>query len=101
MRIKPERLSCKYGAPMGRPEHTPPQLLDTVNPPRLRLVRLQWVDSDYDEGGAYWGRTRDDFIWWAFYESGDSYADLYTRAHNREDAKKAIRKRFPAVKFYR
>jgi hypothetical protein len=42
-------VSSKYGAPMGRGS--------TTNLPigKIKCFRVNSVDFDYDDGGAYWG----------------------------------------------
>lgn len=65
-------VSCALGAPMGRP-NTLPDNREAVGP--LQLVRLLWQDGDYDAGGAYWGNTRKNDVYWA---SGDFEGEDFT-----------------------
>lgn len=45
-----EKVDCSRGAPMGRMNNIP----KIKNVGKLYLEKLQWVDGDYDHGGAYW-----------------------------------------------
>lgn len=45
-------VSFRRGAPMGRSGFGEPDAK------RIRLVRMQVIDGDYDAGGAYWGFGR-------------------------------------------
>ena len=57
---KVPRVNSQYGAPMGRCDED-----DTGGEPtRAGLLALDWVDGDYDPGGAYWGHTRGERIYW-------------------------------------
>jgi len=92
--------SSKYGAQMGRPNRLP---ADRAMSYKLNLIRLRWVDGDYDQGGAYWGGPVNDspvtFIYWA-YEPGYDI-EVFVRAASREDAKKRVRYWLPNARFYR
>jgi hypothetical protein len=97
----PLRRACsQYGASMGR-QNTLPE--NPAAPVRLSLVRLRWVDGDYDAGGAYWGRVAGTWIFRALGDAddGETVAELYVRAESREAAKAAIRARVPGASFYR
>lgn len=70
------KVSCKYGAPMGR--GTGPEYLEGVV--AVRRVRLD--RGGYDKGGAYWGTGEP--LWYA---SGSDDGESYRRAPNRDAAK--------------
>src|SRR5688572_29913589 len=73
------KVSCKYGAPMGRSG----SLLGSG------VVRLQRVPLDsggYDRGGAYWGSGEP--LWVAFDDEG---GEKYLRAPSRKAAQVKLR----------
>lgn len=86
MKRKLEKLSCKHGSPMGRANHIPEDIETYLLTGKLHLVRLKWVDGDYDEGGAYWGNSGD-YIYWAYGETATEQIDIFVRATDRNDAK--------------
>lgn len=90
------------GAMMGRRDQLP-QVRSA--PGKLRLVRLRWCDGDYDEGGAYWGGGRGDFVYWAKgdLEGEEFTTEVFVRARSRDGAKKLIRESVGLVnvRFYR
>jgi len=113
-------VSSPRGGPMGRRNLLPD---DPSSPIALLLERLEWVDGDYDSGGAYWGakspvRTvtrpewqdrfcdshagegRPDWIWRAVGESiiGDD-AEVFVRATDADSAKVAILDLLPGATF--
>ena len=94
MNLKLPDVSCKYGAPMGRPNVLPQDRNAKV---KLRLVRLQWIDYDYDQGGAYWGNPGGNSIFWAT----DGATDLFVRAGSRAEAKAQVLHYLPNARFYR
>jgi hypothetical protein len=97
----PLRSACsQYGASMGRRDTLPE---NPAAPVRLSLVRLRWVDGDYDAGGAYWGRVPGTWIFRALGDAddGETVAELYVRASGREEAKEKVRARVPGATFYR
>lgn len=83
---------------MGR-RNTLPQEHTRASSPKLHLVRLKWVDGDYDEQGAYWGNPGGSFIYRA--ASREFGYDIFVRASSRTDAKAKVRQTVPAVRFYR
>lgn len=87
-------VSSRFGAPMGRRDtHA-----DDQDSPRLfLLVRLPWVDGDYDPGGAYWGSTRGTHIYRALSEHGE--AELFVRAVSLHEAEGYIREGYPNASF--
>lgn len=92
-----------YGAQMGRTNN----VVNKGYPIRFEVARLEWVDGDYDQGGAYWGRTFDDprthrgsdFI---FRFEGESDLDvewMFVRAKTLTEAKKAVVDTYPNATF--
>lgn len=53
----------------------------------------------YDNGGAYWGTG--DPMYHAFGDGIEYKNELFIRARNRSEAKKAVLDKFPKAKFYR
>ena len=63
------------------------------------MVRLKWVDRDYDEGGAYWGNNGTDFVYWAYNE--DEAVSFFFRAEDRKHARNFIVEYlFPKARFF-
>ncbi len=81
MKNKLSKVDCRYGASMGRRNSIP----NNYNPShKLHLNKLKW-HGDYDEGGAYWGRTHNTYIYRAFRYSQD--IEIFVRASSRTEAK--------------
>lgn len=93
--------ACSYrGADMGRPNVLP---ADLNAPCKLHFKQLKWVDGDYDEGGAYWGRTKGDHIFCAWGDVGEVAVRIFVRAFRREDAMYGVNgvlKILPNARFY-
>jgi hypothetical protein len=88
LRAPCNNASSKYGAAMGRPNQT------QGNPERLHLQQIQFVDGDYDSGGAYWGGGGNP-LWCAFSPSdtkNDIPIRVFVRAKNRQEAKAEVLK---------
>ena len=86
------------GSRPHRCNYLPFQYMGTnAEPIKLQMERLKWVDYDYDQGGAYWGRTDGDFIFCAWKDD----AQVFVRATRRNQAKQLVREHFPKAKFYR
>ena len=85
-------VSCKYGAPMGRRNVLSADPCAAI---KLRLVRLRWVDGDYDQGGAYWGNPGRSSIYWATADQ----TSVFVRAADRTAAKIAVLEVLPNAKF--
>lgn len=95
----------RRGASMGRPDWLPEDRRAAV---KLHLTRMRWVDGDYDEGGAYWGRSfrnndprrgyADEWMYCA--QSDDRQTRIFVRATEREDAKRQVRELLPNAVFY-
>lgn len=89
-------VSSSRGAPMGRSSN----INDTEYPVEFEVERLQWVDGDYDQGGAYWGRSGEtDYIYRACGESGDEVEEIFVRAPSLIEAKTEIEKTYPNATF--
>lgn len=99
-RITLPKAYSSRGAQMGRPNSLPENRNATG---KLRLVRLKWVDGDYDEGGAYWGGGSGDWIYCATGNlDGEEFTTwVFVRASDREEAKDAVRSKVPNASFYR
>lgn len=70
------KVSGRFGAPMGRqPIFDNPDATVTV-------FKVNMVDGDYDDGGAYWGGPPNDPLYCA---RGDGFLD-FTRAKNQIEA---------------
>lgn len=81
------KLSKAYsarGADMGRPNQMPDE--GDESQIILRVDRLEWVDGDYDEGGAYWGRGKFDHIYRAYNDD----VEIFVRDVLLSDAKKIV-----------
>ena len=113
-KLKLTKACSVRGADMGRPNFLP---LDTSMDIKLNLVRLKWVDQDYDQNGAYWGRTKNDFIYCAWtvpmveWKKIDGTNDpkeyralplvqIFARARNRQEAKVTVRELLPNARFF-
>jgi hypothetical protein len=86
---------------MGRADFLPD---DPNQPIRLSVVRLRFVDGDYDQGGAYWGNSGGTYIYRAVGDSPgsvDPVVELYVRARSRLEARALIAASIPGAKFYR
>lgn len=94
-----QKIECKYGAPMGRRNYIPTDI-NTVG--KLHLEKLQWIDGDYDYGGAYWGcGGRGQNIYWAYGDTNAEQVDVFVRAVGRNQAKEMVREIIANAKFYR
>jgi len=88
-------VGSRYGAPFGRPTKMP-----ETTAQRYYLVRVRFVDGDYDQGGAYWGGgpgTKPLYRWVTVDETGEGFV----RASTRSEAKSKVRKACPGAKFFR
>lgn len=84
------KVSCTYGAPMGR--YTHPGNCSHWDDPAVKLCAMHQGGSDgYDRGGAYWGSPS---TVWAVWEHGhgDLDAVMYVRAGSRDAAIAKARK---------
>lgn len=83
-------VGSKYGAPMGRSN----TIVHNAGDPNFEIERLTWVDGCYDQGGAYWGRTKERDHIYRFY-CDQTENELFIRAESFEDAKAQVLKTFP------
>jgi hypothetical protein len=92
MRRHFEKVSCAYGAPMGR--YTVGEIWQCPNS-SVSLFRVNLL-GDYDDGGAYWGggigtlplycaRCEDSHI------APNARYRAFTRAHSRKEAASNLR----------
>ena len=89
MKLQLEKLDCKYGAPMGRRNILPPVGAHVD----FHLTKIECVDGDYDEGGAYWGNSPScGWIWCAW---SLNRARVFVRAKDREEAKRKVAEVWP------
>jgi hypothetical protein len=111
MKRKLSNASSSRGAQMGRRNIIPDGMLSRFA--KLHLVRLKWVDGDYDQGGAYWGgsvRVPDPrvktvrgvymaltYIYWAYNDEG---IEIFVRAIDRPAAKSKVRELLPNARFF-
>ena len=84
--------SSRFGAQMGRCNELP---ADVNAPIKLQMVKLKWVDGDFDEFGAYWGNSGDN-IYCAFTDN----VKIFVRAKSRLGAKSMVRNLVPNARFY-
>jgi hypothetical protein len=84
-------VSNKYGAPMGR--------ASSPVTGKVHLMRVPFVDGDYDEGGAYWGcaASGGSDLWCAF---NDDSGPHYFRAASRKQAMAELRATDNELEFY-
>lgn len=85
------------GAPMGRRDN----VTEPDYPVKFRLERMQMVDGDYDNGGAYWGGYPSDPMWTAWGMGEEEEQELFLRAKTRDEAKALVRQIFPNCRFWR
>lgn len=95
------------GSMMGRPNALPDDPRGMI---KLRMVRLPFIDSCHDRGGAYWGAPANiylAFTGFAVYSPSIPGFELipefqvYVRANSRGEAKQKVRKELPNARFYR
>lgn len=102
MRELPDAGS-RHGAEMGRSNN----ILNQDFPAVFEVERLQWVDDDYDQGGAYWGRTFDDprtrsgsdFIFRFEAESDIGIESMFIRSKTVNEAKEQVLLTYPNASF--
>jgi hypothetical protein len=86
------------GAPMGRHNLYP---LDDRLPIKMRLVKVPFVDGDYDQGGAYWGGGNIP-LWIAWgYDTYGNLVRVFVRGVDRPAAKLAVIEEINKAKFYK
>jgi len=86
-------VSRHFGAPYGRLGN----VTDTDFAVLFQMVKLAWVDGDYDEGGAYWGRGKDrsEAIYWAKGDGEEEVQEVFIRAKSQADAQAQLLDQFP------
>jgi len=84
----------RRGAALGRPtvQDAPTDFADKLH---LRRVRLD--SGGYDLNGTYFGHGQP--LYWC--ASADGSVDFMLRAHSRDEAKAAVRERYPHAHFFR
>lgn len=88
------------GARLGRADTLPEDRELAV---KLHLERLKWVDGDYDQEGAYWGRSGSD-VWCAWFRLPSfekNQIEIFVRAKSRAVAKSLVWEYLPYATFYR
>lgn len=90
-------VSSRCGAPMGRSD----AVTDPDYPVKFRLERMQMIDNDYDNGGAYWGGYPSDPMWVAWGMAEYEEQEVFIRAKTREEARSAIVGVFINASFWR
>ena len=73
----------------------------------FEVERLEWVDGDYDQGGAYWGRTFEnhvtqkggDYIFRFEGESDLGIESMFVRARSMKSAKDEVVATYPKATF--
>lgn len=95
MSVKLKQVDCKHGAPMGRNSH----VSETTFAGKFRLTRIPINAQGYDSGGAYWGLG--DPLFFASADGSTEVQEMWTRATDREDAKRKVKLMFPNARFYR
>lgn len=90
------------GSQNGRPNIIPHGLNQNgAEPVKLHLERLKWVDGDYDQGGAYWGRSNTNvYIAWGKWTANMVFVQVFVRANSRKDAKILVRDHITLAKFF-
>ncbi len=87
-RLEQLDVSSKYGAPMGRVQHCCDEQASVY------VQKVEFVDGDYDRGGAYWGGGGIP-LWCAMDEEGN--VCLFYRASNRNEALDMLKFDYPEL----
>jgi len=78
------KLSCTYGAPMGR---TSANLGISYETDTAAGLAVAGPAGEYDAGGAYWGLGGSEGPVWAVWRRGRGHEGVqYIRAHGRDHA---------------
>ena len=83
---------------MSRPNIIPDDI-ETAG--KLYLNRLEWIDGDYDKGGAYWGGGMGNNMYRAMGETETEVVEVFVRAVTRKDAKARVKELIETAKFYK
>lgn len=94
--IRLPKVSCKYGAPMGRTDLN--HHLDGDHKFHLHQVAMS-SDGAYDTGGAYWGIGAP--LYFAYNEGEEVTEEMYVRSASRSGSKEQVRRIYPNARFYR
>lgn len=99
MNIPPlTHASSPYGAQMGRPNAVPCVKTEAI---KLTLRRLDWVDGDYDKGGAYWGNSGNGSMFRAYgWCASGIPVEIFVRGESRDDARATVKAILPNARFY-
>ena len=97
MTINLANASSQYGAAMGRTQCHNLDIIRANVQLTFEMVRLAWVDGDYDSGGAYWGHTTGEWIYRAQCEEYE--IELWERAKSDADAQAKILADYPGAQF--
>lgn len=85
-------VPAKHGAPMGR------RSVGEPGDKPLKVFKVEMVDGDYDDGGAYWGGGGDP-VWCLRGEGLDGEpCERFTRARTRDEAVSVWTNNFPGLK---
>lgn len=82
------KVSCKYGAPMGRSE-------SNLGSGKVHLQKVNLNSGGYDRGGAYWGTGTQLYVAW-----DDEGGEVYARAHSRAAVKQLLSDQYTGISFY-
>ena len=98
----PDGKQVCRGAQHGRPNIIPTGLTEKgTQSVKLHLERLRWVDGDYDQGGAYWGRSNSNvYCAWGKWGINMVFVQVFVRANSRKDAKSLVWDDLPFAKFF-
>lgn len=88
------KVSCRYGAPMGRRNSHPGN--EPEEGSRFYLQRVRLDMGGYDRGGAYWGTGTPLYS----YQSECGEVSGFLRANSRSEAKDKIREDYPNAQFF-
>ena len=69
-------VSCKYGAPMGRPTYP----IRDKGFKDIQLFKVNLDSGGYDDGGAYWGHSYSS-LYCARNEESQEFVRAYSREH--------------------
>lgn len=97
MKRKLSKVSCQFGAPLGRCNVIPD---DIKTAGKLYLEKLKWTNGDYTTDGTYWGSNGGDNIFRAYGESETEQIEIFVRANSRDNAKMEVKAVFPEAKFF-
>lgn len=96
--VKLSKVSCRYGAPMGRAGAHPGDDPHCT----MRVSRVRLNSGGYDNGGAYWGLGQP--LWYCHgldsFDGATSYIADFRRAPTKQAAIAAWREMWPNAKVY-